>query len=170
MNIFLLWKVVRIGVTWCYLAVGWLLFTWSLEPFSLFLGSVFSLFIALETYDLFIGVQEGGVRALIPRLDLAVFFLAVLIVKIYIASFRMVKLLFSMNMNPRIVHFRTRLMSDNARALLANSITLTPGTLTIDLDDDHLLVHWVHATTTHGRKAGEIIKGQFENWLGRIWM
>ena len=74
------------------------------------------------------------------------------------------------NINPRIVHFRTRLSSKFARVILANSITLTPGTLTLDLDEDHLVVHWVDAKTTHSHYAGRLIKGHFESWLKRIWV
>jgi len=74
------------------------------------------------------------------------------------------------NINPRIVHFRTRLKSELARVILANSITLTPGTLTLDLDEDHLVVHWLNAKTTHSHYAGKLIKGHFESWLRRVWM
>jgi len=69
-----------------------------------------------------------------------------------------------------IVHFRTRLKSDLARVILANSISLTPGTVTLDLDEDHLVVHWLNAETTHSHFAGKLIKGHFESWLKRIWI
>ena len=72
--------------------------------------------------------------------------------------------------NPRVVHFRTRLKSELARVVLANSITLTPGTLTLDLDNDHLIVHWLDAKTIHSHYAAGLIKGHFESWLERIWM
>lgn len=42
---------------------------------------------------------------------------------------------------PRIVTFKTRLRSDLARVTLANSITLTPGTITIRVEDDIFTVH-----------------------------
>lgn len=74
------------------------------------------------------------------------------------------------DVNPRIVHFRTRLKSDLARTILANSITLTPGTIVLDLDEDHLIVHWLNAKTTHSHLASMLIKGHFESWLKKIWM
>ena len=82
----------------------------------------------------------------------------------YAASFRVLYNIIRGNINPRIVHFRTRLKSDTARVILANSITLTPGTITVDLDDDHLIVHWLNAKTTHSRHAGDLIKGKMENF------
>lgn len=45
--------------------------------------------------------------------------------------------------HPGVVQIRTRLRSELGRLLLANSITLTPGTLTVDVEEDRLLVHWI---------------------------
>ncbi len=50
----------------------------------------------------------------------------------------------SLPIRPRVVEVRTALRSPLGRLLLANTITLTPGTLTIDVCDDRLLVHWVY--------------------------
>ncbi|HEB96273.1 MAG TPA: cation transporter [Sedimenticola thiotaurini] len=44
---------------------------------------------------------------------------------------------------PALVEVQTRLVSPLGRMLLANSITLTPGTLSVDIDDDRILVHWI---------------------------
>ncbi|HSV93517.1 MAG TPA: Na+/H+ antiporter subunit E, partial [Desulfobacterales bacterium] len=59
--------------------------------------------------------------------------------------------------------------SDIARVTLANAITITPGTVTLGLDDDHLVVHWLQARTTHSRRAGELVKGPFEALLRRVF-
>ena len=169
MDIHQKWKIVRIFITVAYLMFGWLIFTWNLSLFSLALGFLFSFIIALTTYDIFIEKREVARRALIPRISLLLIYPFVLIFKIYLASFKMIPVVFTKKMDPRIVHFRTRLKSDLARVTLANSITLTPGTLTLDLNNDHLIVHWLHATTTHRHYAGKLIKGHFELWLKKIW-
>jgi multicomponent Na+:H+ antiporter subunit E len=49
----------------------------------------------------------------------------------------------SLPLRPGVVEVRTRLTSTLGRLILANSITLTPGTLTVDLQGDSILVHWV---------------------------
>ncbi len=72
--------------------------------------------------------------------------------------------------NVRIVHFRTHLHSDIARMLLAISITLTPGTICVDLNDDHLSVNWFHSKTTHNKEAGEIIKGKSEEIIHKVFL
>jgi multicomponent Na+:H+ antiporter subunit E len=42
---------------------------------------------------------------------------------------------------PQIIRFKTTLKSDSARVMLANSITLTPGTVTIRIQRDTFIVH-----------------------------
>lgn len=49
----------------------------------------------------------------------------------------------SLPIRPAVVEVRTGLQSPLGKLLLANSITLTPGTLSVDLQDDRLLVHWI---------------------------
>lgn len=49
----------------------------------------------------------------------------------------------SLPIRPAVVEVRTRLVSPLGKLLLANSITLTPGTLVVDVQDDVLLVHWI---------------------------
>lgn len=164
------WQVIRTAITTVYLMIGWLLFSGSFDLYSLLVGAAFSLLVAVLTYDAFIVESEAAVRSLAPRPHWGVVFLALLLVKIYVASFRVLFLVLQRRINPRVVHFRTRLRSDIARVVLANSLTLTPGTVALELDDDHLIVHWLDAATTHSRFAGELIKGDMERVLQRIWM
>lgn len=49
----------------------------------------------------------------------------------------------SLPLKPGFVEVRTALSSPLGKIALANSITLTPGTLAVDVEDDRLLVHWV---------------------------
>jgi len=49
----------------------------------------------------------------------------------------------SLPIRPALVEIKTGLTSSLGRMLLANSITLTPGTLSVDIEDDRILVHWV---------------------------
>lgn len=66
---------------------------------------------------------------------------------------------------PAIVKVHTTLTDPVARLLLANSITLTPGTLTVEIDGSWLYVHWVVAPTTDPDTATrEIVEG-FERYL-----
>ncbi len=70
--------------------------------------------------------------------------------------------------NPGIVRIPTGLARDGALTLLANSITLTPGTLTVDADDGsrELYIHWINVTTEKPTAAD--ICGSFPEWARRI--
>jgi multicomponent Na+:H+ antiporter subunit E len=57
---------------------------------------------------------------------------------------------------PRLLRFRTTLKDDVARVLVANSITLTPGTVTVDLQDGEYLVHAIHPASTKAITEAEL--------------
>jgi len=67
--------------------------------------------------------------------------------------------------NPGIVEIKTRLKHPTYRLVLANSITLTPGTLTVDMIDDSLFVHWIDVTGKDVESATREISEQFERYL-----
>lgn len=70
---------------------------------------------------------------------------------------------------PGVVKVRTRLRSAAARTALANCITLTPGTLTVDVTDEgHLYVHWLVVESTEMRVATHEIVERFENFIEKI--
>ncbi|MFP4202302.1 MAG: Na+/H+ antiporter subunit E [Candidatus Acetothermia bacterium] len=72
--------------------------------------------------------------------------------------------------NPGIVKVETDLESDSARTALANSITLTPGTMTVDISEDgYLYVHWINISSTDVEASTREIVGRFEPLLGRIF-
>ena len=61
-------------------------------------------------------------------------------------------------MEPVIVHVRTSLKSETARVILANSITLTPGTITVSLTDDKLLVHCLDKSLSEGMEDSIFVR------------
>jgi multicomponent Na+:H+ antiporter subunit E len=164
------WDITRIVFTAAYLMVGWILFTWSLAPHTVLLGAGWSIIVSLFTFRYFFQEHEAARRSLLPHAYLLVVYLAVLTFSMYVASFKMLWHVIRGRTNPGVVHFRTRLRADIARVALTNAITLTPGTITLDLDDDHLVVHWLDAKTTHSRYAGQLIAGAYERLLRRIWV
>jgi len=73
--------------------------------------------------------------------------------------------------HPGIVKVRTTLTSDTALTFLANSITLTPGTLTVDVDKENacLYIHWIEVKDKDINKATKLIVEKFEKILKRIF-
>ncbi len=70
---------------------------------------------------------------------------------------------------PGIVKVTTTLTGEMAKTFLANSITLTPGTLTVDIDGQDLYIHWINISTEDAVKRSAEICGRFEPLLRRIF-
>lgn len=98
----------------------------------------------------------------------AVAYLARLFYEIYIAGFEAVYRMFTGRINVGIVEITTELTDEFSICLLANSITLTPGTVTLDRRGRHLKVIWLTVHTRNPEEAGEEIKGLFERLLRRM--
>jgi len=71
----------------------------------------------------------------------------------------------SLPINPGIVKVRTKLKSRMGRLMLANSITLTPGTLTVEIKDEWIYVHWVTVDSVDIDTATKEIVAGFESYL-----
>lgn len=74
-----------------------------------------------------------------------------------------------MPIKPGIVVIKTSLKSDIAKLILANSITLTPGTFTLDIIGDSLLIHWINVKTEDIDEATNMIGQRFEKYLRIIF-
>jgi multicomponent Na+:H+ antiporter subunit E len=75
--------------------------------------------------------------------------------------------------NPGIVKINPKLKTDLGATLLANSITLTPGTLTVDIDEDSndLYIHWINVKKEALEKKPvdcKYVCGSFPKWVRRI--
>lgn len=72
------------------------------------------------------------------------------------------------NIKPGIVKIETGLQSDLGIALLASSITLTPGTLTVDIDEqtNALYIHWINVANKE--PSAKEICGSMLKWIKRI--
>lgn len=73
--------------------------------------------------------------------------------------------------NPGIVKVKTSLKTDTALTFLANSITLAPGTMSVDIDKDNgiLYVHWIDIKAKDVESATKIVVGRFEKILKKIF-
>ncbi|MBT8039468.1 MAG: Na+/H+ antiporter subunit E [Xanthomonadales bacterium] len=76
----------------------------------------------------------------------------------------------AMPIRPGIVRARSTLETDTARIVLANSITLTPGTLSVDVTPDGVFyVHWLNVISDRDEEAAELILRHFEWFIRRIF-
>lgn len=76
----------------------------------------------------------------------------ILIKEIIKANFEVIRMITSSRyeIEPAVVRFKTDLKTTPARILLANSITLTPGTITVLLEEDEYVVHCLDKSLAEG--------------------
>jgi len=74
-----------------------------------------------------------------------------------------------MPIQPGVVIIKTSLKQDMAKLILANSITLTPGTFTLDIKGDELLIHWINVRSEDIEESTKNIGERFEKYLKVIF-
>ena len=91
----------------------------------------------------------------------------ILVIEIIKANLSISRFVFAPNIDvePCLIKFNTKLKTQAARVVFANSITLTPGTITISLEGNELLIHTLNRNLAEGLDTGESI---FEKILVRI--
>ncbi len=151
--------------------VLWLFLTWSLDWQALLAGGILAVIFALILSGL---LPERAERLFSPvRWFWAVAHLLSLALWIVVANFDVLYRVVHPNLpiRPGIVKVKTTLKTDEAKTFLANSITLTPGTLTVDVIDDWLYVHWinVHENLEDTEAITRDIAGRFEVTLRRVF-
>lgn len=120
----------------------WVIFngqlTWEIAAFGVVIAAVMYLFICK-----FMGYKPSMDLILAKKFFLILQYVYVLVKEIIKANYAVIKMIMSSRyeLEPAIVRFRADLKTTPARVLLANSITLTPGTITVSLEGDEYVVH-----------------------------
>ena len=152
-------------LTAALLLIIWLLLT---APFSvpeLIAGAVVAVIVALlptGAHRIFAAVRLSP-RAIAAAVAYLFVFLAELVKANLDVAFRVLNP--ALPIRPGIVRVRTRLQSPLARTLLANSITLTPGTITVETRDDEFFIHWIQVRDQDVEGATREIVSKFERYL-----
>jgi multicomponent Na+:H+ antiporter subunit E len=144
-------------------AFGWAAITGGFTLPNLLLGAVFG-GIALYLF----GSRAERPRALL-RLRRVGSLSALFVYELFLSAYKVAALVVRPDMKakiaPAIVAFPLRATSDAEITLLANMITLTPGTLSIDVSDDRRFLY-VHALECRDR--GELVQGIAEGFEARV--
>lgn len=156
--------------------VIWFLLVWPFDPITgkLELQSV----IAGVIVAIFVGLLFGDKIA--RKLPLSRVFSRIFWLLVYIPMFFWYVVVANLDVVYRVVHpdmpihpgivkVKTTLTNPAGRAMLANSITLTPGTLTVDIVDDYLYIHWINVKAQDVEGATKDIVSKFEGMLRRIF-
>ena len=157
----------------------WMLLVWSVAPRELILGVVIAAIVAAFTSRFFIHNQAFYLYNPV-RLAILIFYLVIVFLwEMIKANVSMAAIVLSPNMKdykPGIIRVLAgeKPASTYGMALVSNCITLTPGTITLDVAEDeegnnYYYIHWINVAETDRVKAGEAIKGTMEKWIGRVW-
>ncbi len=151
-------------VAFCVSLLLWVLLTGTLDPQELAAGGAVALLVpAVAGRRLAI---LNGMRLTLAAPWHLLRYLAYFCVALFLANLDLARRVLSpsLPLHPGVVAVRTGLRSDLGRLLLANSITLTPGTLSVDVRDDHILVHWIDVSPgTDPEAATRRIAASFES-------
>jgi multicomponent Na+:H+ antiporter subunit E len=135
-------KTFSIILTFCIMFAFWMLLSaWTVylvEPYDLFIvsskGILAALIVSFLTYEIFMPSRGEDVllklRRFIPYVGWELW-------QIYLATIDVTKRVYGiLEVDPQIIEFDTTLRSDFALVTFGNSITLTPGTITIDIEPE----------------------------------
>ena len=124
----------------------------------------------------FMGYSPKKEWAIVRRLPRIIGYFLYLVKEVFLSAWATIKLVWSPKLvvEPEITSFHTHVRTLPGKVVLANSITMTPGTITVDVAEDeegnnYYYLHWIDVAEMDREKAGDIIKGTMEKWIGRIW-
>lgn len=170
-------RLSSIVITFIPCFLFWLLLTMSLEPNELLCGVLVCGVTAWFSSGFFVQNEKHAGRLLNPVhiLELIWYFVAIFSVELVKSNWAMAKTVFTgQKLKQAIVKVPVHGVTDYyGLALLADCITLTPGTITLDVIDEQgkisMYVQWLIMETEDAEEAGEIIKGRMEKWIGRVF-
>jgi len=154
---------------WLTLMLIWVIANGTLARDTLIAGVVISAAIALAfaSFARVYSVIRWSPKVIFYYL----LYLGVFLIELTKANLNVMRLVFSprIEIEPGIVEIKTKLKSPIGRLALANSITLTPGTLVVDIKDDSLFIHWINVSATDPVAATEEISARFEKYLKVVY-
>ncbi|MDO9548583.1 MAG: Na+/H+ antiporter subunit E [Candidatus Marinimicrobia bacterium] len=147
-----------------FLMLFWVLLT-SLDRQELIAGGVIVILLTLVFFRRAAVFSDFQItlKSLIYSIAYIFVFLAALVRSNLDIAFRVLNP--KLPINPGIVKVKTSLNSKTGRLILANSITLTPGTLTVETKGDYYYIHWIDVSTQDVEQASHEIVSKFEKYL-----
>ncbi len=151
-----------------FLAILWLMLVGTTQSDEMIIGGVSSLLLALVFFRNKVHSEmKMNLKAVIFIPVYFIVFVLALVKSNLDVAYRVVHP--RLPIKPGIVKVKTTLKSRVGRLTLANSITLTPGTLTVDVKDDILYIHWINVSGKDINDSTEQIVKGFEKYLEVIF-
>jgi len=138
--------------TFLVMLAFWVVLSGKLDGFHLTLGVLSSLMVAYVSHDLLIfgGERRSWVRGFFGLvLYLPWLFWEIILATLHVAYVALHPHMYDL-IDPQIIRFRTDLKKPISKVALAQSITLTPGTITVDIEDDEFIVYALTQSAADG--------------------
>ncbi|SET06763.1 multisubunit sodium/proton antiporter, MrpE subunit [Methanococcoides vulcani] len=138
---------IALGLIWCFVHG-------TITPTNFLVGLVLGPFVIYPFRELYDFTRKKTYINTVRKIPHQLKFLSVLLIEIIKANIMVAKIVLSpkMDIKPGIVAVPIRTVTDTGITAIANTITLTPGTLTLDVSDDRkvLYVHAIDASDPQG--------------------
>ena len=147
----------------------WMLLTFNVNVYNIFIGLGTALIVTLLFGNRFVSDWKKFYNPV--RYIWGIIYLVVFIWECIKANFDVAYRVLSpkMPIKPGIVKIKSDLKTDIAKVFLANSITMTPGTITVDVIDDNFYIHWIYVSSQDPAVYTKKIIGRFEKMLKKVF-
>lgn len=137
----------------------WIIFNGRFTIEILLTGALVSVLVSFLLYRL-LGWSLARDRLLLYNLPLLILYVLNLVKEMLVSTFQVLRFIWSPGRKPEpvMVEFRSGLRGRFVNTLLANSITLTPGTFTVAHEDDRFVIHCLHPGFADGLEDSSFIK------------
>ena len=154
---------------WALLTLVWIAISSSLALESVITGALIAAALAYMFARKF--AIWRGIRFSPTRLYHFIIYTGVFVVELVRANINMMRYVYAprLSVEPGVVKVKTNLKSPIGRLALANSISLTPGSLVLDIGEDELLVHCLDMRAIDPKKVTETVLGSFEAHLEKAF-
>jgi multicomponent Na+:H+ antiporter subunit E len=160
----------RVLGTLVIVMITWFLFVDAVSYFSFLLGLIVAIFVNIFFAK---SINRYIPSNVLSNLFVGLLYLPLFLLEVFKASFRLAYYVLQPNpvLEPGIVAIPYSLENPVAITMLSVMITLTPGTLALDLDPDNrvIYIHWFHMSTQKEDKIKEESIVDLEIWARRIF-
>lgn len=140
----------------------WIVFSGKFDAFHLFLGALSSLFITAISGSFYFSNRSKSFGSRMGEIIRLPGYGLWLLWQIVLSNVHILKLALTpgdiKELDPTLVRIKPKLKTDFGRYMLANSITLTPGTITIEVGKNEMLIHSISKHTADGVKDDSMEK------------
>ena len=155
----------RYLIVFFILFLNWVIWSGKFDAFHLSLGVISCALVTFMSHDLFLERKKLSPKIIVESIRF-IKYVPWLLYQIVLSNIHVASLVLSprMPIDPKIIRYKTKLKTDIALVTFANSITLTPGTITADISDGEYIVHALSK-----KVADDLMTGEMEDKVAHIF-